>query len=61
MFLKVKISSKDTPSQITPTHPRITIGNSPTKWLVIAVANSRFSGTPNERKIIAQKASYDPT
>jgi len=57
MFFNVKISSKDIPSQITLVHPRITIGNSPTKWLVIAVANRRFSGTPNERKISAQKAS----
>ena len=56
-FLSEKISSKDTPSQTTLTHPRIKIGSNPTKWLIIAVASSKFSGTPNARKITAQKAS----
>jgi protoporphyrinogen oxidase len=41
-FLNVKISSKETPSQTTLTHPTIIVGNSPIKWLITPMARSKI-------------------
>lgn len=56
-FLSEKISSKEMPSQTTLMDPKIMTGNSPTKWLIKAVAVRRFSGMPSEKKIAHQKVS----
>ena len=53
-FLSEKISSKETPSQTTLMAPMITTGNTPIRWLIRAVAKSRFSGTPSAKKISPQ-------
>ena len=53
-FLSEKISSKDMPSQTMLMDPMIMTGSSPIRWLIRAVAKSRFSGTPSAKKISPQ-------